>query len=147
MCTCGIKDWVQRKGLCWVVFAVAAECSTTTTYLWVDWTLNWRAQNPLKITRSTQPDNLSLSLLAVWMCNWGRYINHFVNHHRWWIGKGWRNICVGWKSSFPMEVFTDSWKHWLKKKSSSYKEQHLLKPITTGTLCALSPCTVLAIHS
>lgn len=49
----------------------------------------------IKISRSTQPDSVSLSLLVMWICNRGGYINHVVNDHRWWIGESWKNIYVG----------------------------------------------------
>lgn len=66
----------------------------------------------IKISRSTEPDNVSLSRLVMWICNRGGYINHVVNDHRWWIGESWRNIYVGCKKSFPEEVLRAPWKHW-----------------------------------
>lgn len=102
-----------------MVFAIAAMSSTTTTYLWVDWTLNWGVQNASQLTGAR---NQTISaLLVLWICNTGRYINHFVNHHRWWIGESWRNIYVGCKNWFPVGGF-QGFMETLVKKSEVLNE-------------------------
>lgn len=91
---------------------------TTTTYLWVDWTLNWQAQNASRLT-GTRNQTISV-LLVLWICNTGRYINHFVNHHRWWIGESWINIYVGCKNIFPLGGFLGFMETLVGKKFSTY---------------------------
>lgn len=73
---------------------------------WTDcWNEQLRTHEDLPEARNY---TISNSLQAMWKYNKGRFINHFVNHHRGWIGESWRNIYVGSKNTFPAEVFMET---------------------------------------
>lgn len=57
----------EEGGRCCAVFAVKAGCSTTTTYLWVDCTLNCTAQNP---SRLAEARNQTMSASLGWLCEY-----------------------------------------------------------------------------